>query len=64
MTVEKKGKKNVFNGRILEIEGLPDLTCEQAFELSDASAERSAAGCSIKLSKEVGANTPLCMYVR
>jgi len=52
LTVEKKGKKNVFNGRILEIEGLPDLTCEQAFELSDASAERSAAGCSIKLNKE------------
>jgi aconitate hydratase 2/2-methylisocitrate dehydratase len=49
--VEKKGKKNVFNGRILEIEGLPDLTCEQAFELSDASAERSAAGCTIKLGK-------------
>ena len=55
LTVEKKGKKNVFNGRILEIEGLPDLTCEQAFELSDASAERSAAGCSIKLNKEVTA---------
>lgn len=52
LTVEKKGKKNVFNGRILEIEGLPHLTCEQAFELSDASAERSAAGCSIKLDKE------------
>ena len=52
LTVEKKGKKNVFNGRILEIEGLPNLTCEQAFELSDASAERSAAGCSIKLNKE------------
>jgi len=52
LTVEKKGKKNVFNGRILEIEGLPDLTCEQAFELSDASAERSAAGCTIKLNKE------------
>jgi hypothetical protein len=51
LTVEKKGKKNVFNGRILEIEGLPDLTCEQAFELSDASAERSAAGCTIKLGK-------------
>jgi len=51
LTVEKKGKKNVFNGRILEIEGLPDLTCEQAFELSDASAERSAAGCTIKLSE-------------
>jgi aconitate hydratase 2/2-methylisocitrate dehydratase len=52
LTVEKKGKKNIFSGRILEIEGLPDLTCEQAFELSDASAERSAAGCSIKLNKE------------
>merc|ERR1739847_221300 len=52
LTVEKKGKKNIFNGRILEIEGLPDLKCEQAFELSDASAERSAAGCSIKLNKE------------
>jgi aconitate hydratase 2/2-methylisocitrate dehydratase len=52
LTVEKRGKKNVFNGRILEIEGLPDLTCEQAFELSDASAERSAAGCTIKLNKE------------
>jgi len=49
LTVAKKGKKNVFSGRILEIEGLPDLTCEQAFELSDASAERSAAGCTIKL---------------
>ena len=46
LTVEKKNKKNVFNGRILEIEGLPNLTCEQAFELSDASAERSAAGCT------------------
>ena len=52
LTVEKKGKKNIFNGRILEIEGLPDLTCEQAFELSDASAERSAAGCTIALNKE------------
>lgn len=52
LTVEKKGKKNIFSGRILEIEGLPDLKCEQAFELSDASAERSAAGCSIKLNKE------------
>merc|ERR1711976_228259 len=49
LTVEKKGKKNIFNGNILEIEGLPDLKCEQAFELSDASAERSAAGCTIKL---------------
>ena len=52
LTLEKKGKKNIFNGRILEIEGLPNLTCEQAFELSDASAERSAAGCTIKLNKE------------
>lgn len=52
LTVEKKGKKNVFSGRVLEIEGLPDLKCEQAFELSDASAERSAAGCTIKLNKE------------
>ena len=49
LTVEKKGKKNAFSGRILEIEGLNDLTVEQAFELSDASAERSAAGCTIKL---------------
>merc|ERR1711881_174945 len=52
LTVEKKGKKNIFNGRVLEIEGLPDLKCEQAFELADASAERSAAGCTIKLNKE------------
>lgn len=51
LTLEKKGKKNVFNGRVLEIEGLEDLTVEQAFELSDASAERSAAGCSITLSE-------------
>jgi len=49
LTVEKKGKKNIFSGRILEIEGLDELTVEQAFELSDASAERSAAGCTIKL---------------
>ena len=49
LTVEKKGKINIFSGRILEIEGLGDLTVEQAFELSDASAERSAAGCSIAL---------------
>ena len=49
LTVEKKGKKNVFSGRILEIEGLPDLKVEQAFELSDASAERSSAGCTIRL---------------
>ncbi|MDH5471761.1 MAG: bifunctional aconitate hydratase 2/2-methylisocitrate dehydratase [Gammaproteobacteria bacterium] len=52
LTVEKKGKKNVFNGRVLEIEGLPDLKVEQAFELSDASAERSANGCSVRLAKE------------
>ncbi|HCB1497341.1 aconitase [Klebsiella oxytoca] len=52
LTVEKKGKKNIFSGRILEIEGLPDLKVEQAFELTDASAERSAAGCTIKLNKE------------
>ncbi len=52
LTVEKKGKKNIFSGRILEIEGLNQLTVEQAFELSDASAERSAAGCTIKLPEE------------
>ncbi|WGL17330.1 bifunctional aconitate hydratase 2/2-methylisocitrate dehydratase [Microbulbifer bruguierae] len=52
LTVEKKGKKNIFSGRILEIEGLDHLTVEQAFELSDASAERSAAGCTIKLPEE------------
>lgn len=52
LTVAKKGKINAFSGRILEIEGLDDLTVEQAFELSDASAERSAAGCTIKLSEE------------
>ena len=52
LTVEKEGKVNAFSGRILEIEGLPDLKIEQAFELSDASAERSAAGCTIKLNKE------------
>jgi aconitate hydratase 2/2-methylisocitrate dehydratase len=52
LTVEKQGKKNVFSGRILEIEGLDALTVEQAFELSDASAERSAAGCTITLSEE------------
>ena len=52
LTLDKKNKKNIFNGNILEIEGLENLTCEQAFELSDASAERSAAGCTIKLSKE------------
>ncbi|MCL7420641.1 MAG: bifunctional aconitate hydratase 2/2-methylisocitrate dehydratase [Methylobacter sp.] len=51
LTVEKQGKKNVFSGRILEIEGLPDLKVEQAFELSDASAERSAGGCTIRLNE-------------
>ena len=51
LTVEKKGKKNIFSGRVLEIEGLESLTVEQAFELSDASAERSAAGCTITLSE-------------
>lgn len=59
LTVEKKGKKNVFSGRILEIEGLPDLKVEQAFELSDASAERSAAGCTVHLNKE-----PIIEYMR
>merc|ERR1712050_128196 len=59
LTVEKKGKKNVFSGKILEIEGLPDLKVEQAFELSDASAERSAAGCTIKLNKE-----PMIEYLK
>ena len=58
LTVEKKGKKNIFSGRILEIEGLPDLKVEQAFELSDASAERSAAGCSVHLNKE-----PIAEYI-
>ena len=51
LTVEKQGKKNIFNGRILEIEGLPDLKVEQAFELTDASAERSAAGCTVLLDR-------------
>jgi len=59
LTVAKQGKKNVFSGRILEIEGLPDLKVEQAFELSDATAERSAAGCTIKLNKE-----PIIEYLR
>jgi aconitate hydratase 2 / 2-methylisocitrate dehydratase len=59
LTVAKAGKKNIFSGRILEIEGLPDLKVEQAFELSDASAERSAAGCTIKLNKE-----PVIEYLR
>jgi len=52
LTVEKEGKKNVFNGRVLEMEGLPDITIEQAFELTDATAERSAAGGTIALSKD------------
>ncbi|RXK00337.1 bifunctional aconitate hydratase 2/2-methylisocitrate dehydratase [Arcobacter sp. CECT 8986] len=52
LTVEKKGKKNIFAGKIIEIQGLPDLKVEQAFELSDASAERSAAACSVQLDKE------------
>ena len=52
LTVEKKGKKNVFNGRVLEIEGLPQLKVEQAFEFADASAERSANGCTVRLGKE------------
>jgi aconitate hydratase 2/2-methylisocitrate dehydratase len=59
LTVEKKGKKNVFNGRILEIEGLPDLKIEQAFELADASAERSAAACTVRLNPE-----PIAEYLR
>jgi len=59
LTVEKKGKKNVFSGRILEIEGLPDLKVEQAFELSDAAAERSAAACAVALNKE-----PIVEYMR
>jgi aconitate hydratase 2 / 2-methylisocitrate dehydratase len=59
LTVEKKGKKNVFSGAILEIEGLEDLKVEQAFELANASAERSAAGCTVRLSKE-----PVIEYVR
>jgi aconitate hydratase 2/2-methylisocitrate dehydratase len=58
LTVEKQGKKNIFSGRILEIEGLPELKVEQAFELSDASAERSAAGCTVKLNKE-----PIIEYI-
>src|SRR5437764_5377879 len=52
LTVAKENKQNVFSGRILEIEGLPNLKVEQAFELSDASAERSAAGCTVKLNQE------------
>ena len=52
LTIGKKGKKNVFNGRILEIEGLPDLKVEQAFEFSDASAERSSNGCTVRLGEK------------
>ncbi|MEA3374034.1 MAG: bifunctional aconitate hydratase 2/2-methylisocitrate dehydratase [Campylobacterota bacterium] len=59
LTVEKKGKKNIFAGRILEIEGLPDLKAEQAFELSDASAERSAAACTVLLNDE-----PIIEYLK
>ena len=58
LTVAKQGKKNVFSGRILEIEGLPELKVEQAFELSDASAERSAGGCTVQLNKE-----PIIEYI-
>ncbi|MGZ5182647.1 MAG: aconitase family protein, partial [Ramlibacter sp.] len=59
LTVAKAGKKNIFSGRILEIEGLPELKVEQAFELSDASAERSAAACTVHLNKE-----PIIEYVK
>jgi len=59
LTVAKEGKKNIFSGRILEVEGLPTMKVEQAFEISDASAERSAAGCTIKLSKE-----PIIEYIK
>ncbi len=59
LTVAKQGKKNIFSGRILEIEGLPELKVEQAFELSDASAERSAAACTVHLNKE-----PIIEYMR
>ena len=59
LTVAKQGKKNIFSGRILEIEGLPDLKVEQAFELSDASAERSAGGCTVYLDK-----APIIEYMR
>ena len=58
LTVAKQGKKNIFSGRILEIEGLPNLKVEQAFELSDASAERSAGGCTVHLNKE-----PIIEYI-
>ena len=59
LTVAKEGKKNIFSGRCLEIEGLPNLKVEQAFELSDASAERSASGCTVRLNKE-----PIIEYLR
>ena len=59
LTVAKEGKKNVFSGRCLEIEGLPDMKVEQAFELSDASAERSASGCTVRLNKE-----PIIEYLK
>ena len=59
LTVEKQGKKNIFSGRILEIEGLPDLKIEQAFELADASAERSAAGCTVALN-----DAPVIEYLK
>ncbi|HWO11359.1 MAG TPA: bifunctional aconitate hydratase 2/2-methylisocitrate dehydratase [Polyangiaceae bacterium] len=59
LTVAKQGKKNIFSGRIIEIEGLPNLKVEQAFELSDATAERSAAGCTIRLGKE-----PIIEYLK
>jgi len=59
LTIAKKGKKNIFSGRILEIEGLPNLKVEQAFEISDASAERSAGGCTIRLGKE-----PIIEYLK
>ena len=59
LTVAKEGKKNIFSGRCLEIEGLPDMKVEQAFELSDASAERSASGCTVRLNKE-----PIIEYLK
>ena len=58
LTVEKKGKINAFSGRVVEIEGLPKLKCEQAFELADATAERSAGGCTVRLDKE-----PIIEYI-
>ena len=59
LTIDKDGKKNIFSGKCLEIEGLPDMKVEQAFELSDASAERSASGCTVKLNKE-----PIIEYLK